>query len=349
VEHGRKALAVVMNKLDALRAAAGKTTRLRVWGHSKGASIVESTWRMEARNDNTKFITTLNGVDTYVDACPRDNCYYFGFGYPYEQERTSGYSISRAAASTWLGTVPGNLAKAPAANAEWWRLTTFSNMSDPIYSCDRSCAFALAFNSHCHRYEQFLSAFGYSYFDSFNTFTSSSTRPAPAFFGDQCGEVGNTGTFELSPADVTVAPRERVTLALEWTVPDGGWRVLKELHLRVRDGGRIALWVRFEEATGELSVFQEQIDGFGGFGSGREPGSREVLSTPAATLYLDGSAVHAAGPAASTVTLELEISFKESAAGLPLLVEVSANDDLGNTENFRPAGTLTVTGAPHGR
>lgn len=51
------------------RTAAEGGRALRVWGHSKGAAIVESTWRMEARNGQTEFISTLGGQDYYVDAC----------------------------------------------------------------------------------------------------------------------------------------------------------------------------------------------------------------------------------------------------------------------------------------
>jgi hypothetical protein len=189
VEHGRKALAIVLNRLDALRAAAGKTARLRVWGHSKGAAIVESTWRMEARNGQTKFITRLNGVDRFVDACPSDNCYYFGFGYPYERERTNAFSISRATASTWTSSTDGYIDKPASSHAHWWRLTTFTNLSDPIYECTLSCAADLVLNSHCHQYENFLSDEGYSYFDAWNAYTSASTRPARRFLGDRCGPV----------------------------------------------------------------------------------------------------------------------------------------------------------------
>ena len=188
VEHGRKALAIILNKLDRLRVAAGKTERLRVWGHSKGAAIVESTWRMEARNGHTKFITRLNGKDYYVNACPSNNCYYFGFGYPYEMEHTNRFSISRATSSTWDSETDGYIEKPAPEQNQWWRLTTFTNLSDPIYECTWSCAWDLVVNSYCHRYENFLRTEEYSYFDRWNTYTSNSGWPSPRWKKNQCGE-----------------------------------------------------------------------------------------------------------------------------------------------------------------
>jgi hypothetical protein len=188
VEHGRRALAVALNKLDTLRTAASKTERLRVWGHSKGAAIVESTWRMEARNGHTKFITRLNGKDYYVDACPSNKCFYFGFGYPYEMERANRFSISPATASTWDDATDGYIEKPASEHNQWWRLTTFTNLSDPIYECSWFCAWDLVMNNHCHRYENFLGTKGYEYFDKWNTYTSSSAGPSLRWEGNQCGE-----------------------------------------------------------------------------------------------------------------------------------------------------------------
>ena len=133
-EHGRKALAIVLNRLDRLRTEKGKDLGHRVWGHSKGAAIVESTWRMEARNGKTKFITRLGGHDYYRDACPSNRCYYFGFGYPRQRELDSPYSISRATANMWSNVTDGWIAK-PRRQSEYWRLTTFTNLSDLIYEC----------------------------------------------------------------------------------------------------------------------------------------------------------------------------------------------------------------------
>ena len=339
VEHGRKALAIVLNRVDRLRAAAGKTARLRVWGHSKGAAIVESTWRMEARNNNTKFITTLNGVDHYVDACPSNNCYYFGFGYPWEMERANRFSISTVTAGMWSSTTDGYISKPATSNSHWWRLTTFTNLSDPIYECTLGCAWDLVVNARCHRYEGFLASEGYTSFDAWNAYTASSARPAPLWEGDRCGAVGDVGTFLVTLPDA-IPVVERTIVAVEWTVPTGSWHVLSELHVRIRDGSDIALWARFDEARGTLGIFKELQEAFG---PERPLGSAAVLASSFASVHLLGSRVRAEGPTAPTMLLELEVRFHGRAAGRTFVVEVAATDDLGNIQEFVPAGTLTVT------
>jgi hypothetical protein len=186
-EHGRKALALVLNRVDRLRTQNGKKGRLRVWGHSKGAAIVASTWRMEARNGKTKYITTLNGKKRYVDACPSNRCYYFGFGYPRKMEIGSRFSISRVTGSMWSSGTGGQIIKPPSKQNAWWRLTSFTNATDPIFTCTLKCAWDLVTKSRCHFYNKFLRDKGYSYFDGFNRYGSRSSRPSPRMIGDKCG------------------------------------------------------------------------------------------------------------------------------------------------------------------
>jgi hypothetical protein len=197
VEHGRKALAVVLNRLDEKRTEYEERTgawlpALRVWGHSKGASIVESTWRMEARNGKSKFITRLIGRNHYVDACPSNRCYYFGFAYPRAQELNSDYSISHWTGTTWGPQTVGFIAKPATWHNEYWRLTTFTNQDDPIYTCGDiiSCGWDLFWDSMsstpCHEYEWFLGTFGYAYFDWWNKFGLFATDAE--WVGNQCGK-----------------------------------------------------------------------------------------------------------------------------------------------------------------
>ncbi len=79
------------------------------------------------------------------------------------------------------------------------------------------------------------------------------------------------------------------------------------------------------------------------FGPEAPAGSNNRLETPSATLYLAQTSVVAAGPTSPTVTLNLALSFKPSAAGRTYTVEVAASDDAGHEDAFKPAGTLTVT------
>ncbi len=345
-EHGRKALALVLNSLDLIRRQRRRNEPIRVWGHSKGAAIAASTWRMEARNGRTKFIGGTASHQQYVDACPRNNCFYFGFGYPRTMERNNRFSISRAAASLLSTTDDGFIKKPGRSHNDWHRLTTFTNLSDPIYECNLSCALSLAFNRRCHEYQDFLSDEGYAFFDEWNRFGESSSAPAPDFIGNHCGDVGDPGTFSLAPDDVRVAPRERLRLGLEWTVPEGGWRVLDEMQVRLRDGDDVALWVRFDEAANQLGVYDGRRERFTGAAA---PGDRTVLKGRGARLHLGGSRVVADGALDPSVLLELEVSLGHRYRGRELVVEVLATDDLGGAQDFRPAGTVKVRGRDRSR
>src|SRR5437870_3918354 len=66
---------------------------------------------------------------------------------------------------------------------------------------------------------------------------------------------GGTGTFDLTPTHTTVRPGASTKLALEWTVPSGGWRVLKDVELRLKDDdGRTILRIRFNEASNTFQI-----------------------------------------------------------------------------------------------
>jgi hypothetical protein len=151
------------------------------------------------------------------------------------------------------------------------------------------------------------------------------------------------GVLDLTPAEATLRAGERFAYAFEWTVPEGGWRSLDTLELRLLDGAEVILWVRFAEAAdppGSLGTFSLVNERTGQEGPRFAPGSRNRLQTNAATVYLDGSAAH--GPPGSTVGLTLELSFKPQAAGRSYAVEVLATDDAGAGTGFVEAGTLTV-------
>ena len=149
-----------------------------------------------------------------------------------------------------------------------------------------------------------------------------------------------TGTFDLSPAEATVAALEPLSYALVWTVPaPRNWHDLQFVQLRIRDDQDTILSVLFDEAGKTFSLFYEAT---GQFGNGFAAGSPNVLETPEETLYLADTSVVGSGPTGPSVTLNLSLSLKPQTAGHTFLVEVSASDDLGNFDDFAPAGTLTV-------
>lgn len=152
---------------------------------------------------------------------------------------------------------------------------------------------------------------------------------------------GQTGTFALSPQHAVVRPGTRTTLGLEWTVPAGGWRTLKTIDLKVRhpSGKQGVLWVRFDEATNTVRLFDPDE---GKFGPARALGSNGVLSTRFATVHLRTSRVIADGPLDDSVVLSLDVSFKPKVAGRRFIIEAAATDDLGHRDAFDLAGTLRV-------
>lgn len=151
-----------------------------------------------------------------------------------------------------------------------------------------------------------------------------------------------TGTFDLTPGNAAVvAVRGRLNYAFTWTVPAPlNWHDLQFLQLRIRDDNGIILSLLFDEASNTFVLLNRTT---GQPERGSLPGRPNLLETPEATLHLAETSVVGSGPTGPSVTLNLSLSFKPSAAGRTFVVEVAASDDLGNHDDFAQAGTLTVT------
>lgn len=147
-----------------------------------------------------------------------------------------------------------------------------------------------------------------------------------------------TGTFHLTPTASTVAAGESTQLELTWTVPQGGWTVLNQVDLRLRDDQGRLIWIRFDEATRTVSLYNSST---GKFGPAKKLGSNTVLSGPLADLNLSSSSFAAAGPSDPTVTLSFDLRFKGNSRGT-YQIETAATDDLGHSDPFRFAGTLEI-------
>ncbi|PWU14955.1 MAG: hypothetical protein C5B50_16270 [Verrucomicrobia bacterium] len=149
------------------------------------------------------------------------------------------------------------------------------------------------------------------------------------------------GFFDLEPAyGATAKVHEPVNYAYTWTVPDPlNWHALEWLKFRLRDDEENLLTVRLDVASKTLSVLNEAN---GQFVAGGLPGSPWQLETPEATLYLSHSSAVGSGPTGPSVTLNLALSFKPSAANRFLSVEVAARDLLGGENGFAQAGTLFI-------
>ncbi|MGH7179470.1 MAG: carbohydrate-binding protein, partial [Tepidisphaeraceae bacterium] len=144
-----------------------------------------------------------------------------------------------------------------------------------------------------------------------------------------------TGTFDLTQS--AIGADGHVRLGLTWTVPTGGWRVLKEVLLRLTDEAGDSLLIKFDEAANTFSLFNPQS---GKYGPGKAPGSNGTLSIGFATLHLRTTSVQASGPTDPSVLLSLDISFSNSVRGRHFIIEAAASDDLGHNDIFLPAGVL---------
>ena len=136
---------------------------------------------------------------------------------------------------------------------------------------------------------------------------------------------------------------EHVSLGLQWTVPEGSWHRLHNMQLRIRDAFDTLALVLFNEADRTLSLFDPDT---GKFGPAKAVGSNGVLANRYVTISLGTSSVTAASPSSPTVTLTLDLVFKESASGRHLILEAAASDDLGHFQDFAIGGALDVGPEP---
>jgi hypothetical protein len=167
-------------------------------------------------------------------------------------------------------------------------------------------------------------------------------QPVGTILNDDSSLTFTVGTFELAPADATVAVGERLTYALTWTVPSESWRDLDTIQFRIGEEGSL-LWLLFDETSRKLSLYNPAN---GDFGPAFAPGSRNVLSSGAAKLYLAESAFIAAGPDSPEVTLLLTVEFGPQAVGEDYPVEVGAASDDGQFQDFTAGATLTIAPKP---
>jgi len=150
--------------------------------------------------------------------------------------------------------------------------------------------------------------------------------------------------FDLGVADVglpsVIHPHEHVTAEFGWLLTGGRhWRQLQTLELRLRNGSDIPLWVRWDEATNQFSLFNTSS---GRFGPPSLPGDSNVLAGRGVQLHLDSTQAIGSGPTGSSVALLLDLTFEPAAAG-SYTIEVAAVDDTGQRDDFATVGSVTVS------
>lgn len=135
------------------------------------------------------------------------------------------------------------------------------------------------------------------------------------------------GITTVAPLPKQVDVGQEVLAAVTWTVPDGGWRQLSTIELRLRDkhdDDKLIL-LRFDEATNSFSLEQ----------------SSAVRGVPI-TLIPEKSTFQAAGPTAPTVTVTFAFRFNNSSAGDQYMVDVAADNDAGDQSGFSQIAKIHV-------
>jgi hypothetical protein len=148
----------------------------------------------------------------------------------------------------------------------------------------------------------------------------------------------NVGTSVVTVATPVVRPGGRVTLTLTWTHPSN-WHELESIHLRLVGRRGVLAWVRFDEATGLLRLWDPTKRKFKRPGV---PGSNARLRTRDAILDLASSRVQGSGPTGRSVTLTITLRLRRHVKPGLYRIEVMATDDHGNSQGFEQVGTLSV-------
>jgi hypothetical protein len=153
-----------------------------------------------------------------------------------------------------------------------------------------------------------------------------------------------TGAFEMSLDNARVQVDEITHYSVTWTVPEGeAWRDLKTIDLRLRQGNKTALLVRWDEAANTFRVCETngKHDSDVNCTPAQLPGSPFILETTNGRLYVAESSVVGSGPTGRSVTLNLAISLGPKAHG-QYRVELAASDDFGKQDDFVRASDLHI-------
>lgn len=154
------------------------------------------------------------------------------------------------------------------------------------------------------------------------------------------GGIGGFGGFALATPDSTVKVGESLPLIFGWVVPaPGTWRDIRTLEVRLRDQGRLALWVRWDGSSNTLALVDPATGGT--TGPRRHPGSEGQLRGRLASLAVADSAKEDAGPGGDSLALLLPVAFARAAAGRTFLLEIGATHADGELF-FATAGRVTV-------
>ena len=160
------------------------------------------------------------------------------------------------------------------------------------------------------------------------------------FGGGGFGSFSGFGNFVAATPEPAVTAGESLPLVVAWAVPEpASWRDLRALEVRIRNRGRVALWLRWDERSNTLA----QVDPATGraVGRHRRPGGGGTFGTGLATLDVAAVEVEDSGPGGDAVALLLPVTFTPAAAGRAYLVEMGADHDDGQVF-FGTVGRIAV-------
>lgn len=152
--------------------------------------------------------------------------------------------------------------------------------------------------------------------------------------GGQFGGVGGApfqggfGGFVIATPEARIRPGQQVPLIFGWVVPPPAvWRDIESMEVRVRDREKIAVWVRWNEATNTLVLVDPKTGK--PVGTPRPLGARGRLVGELASLDVGGSALEDSGPTGDHFALLLPLRFTTAAGGRRYQVEIGAGSDEG--------------------
>jgi Tol biopolymer transport system component len=175
------------------------------------------------------------------------------------------------------------------------------------------------------------------------------------------GKVSNSASFivkfalvgvaalNIEPAGAQSAVGQTTVFNLAWTHTTEPWRAMNEMDMRLIDGERIPLWVRYQETRDEngndiSTVILLNADGTPA-GSGRF-GAAQVIENDTVRIDLAQTSFQGSGESGSNIRVRIPVVFKQPAVqDEPYDIEMYGVDDLGGEQGPNQMGEWTVTNA----
>ncbi|CAN5453925.1 hypothetical protein BH09PLA1_BH09PLA1_19210 [soil metagenome] len=158
------------------------------------------------------------------------------------------------------------------------------------------------------------------------------TSGRPVLRIDASPQVGTT-RLATSLLNTAVGKLVPVAVPVEWAVPQGSWRQLSNIQLRLRGKRGSEILINWNEADNTFALFDPMT---GRFGEPMKIGTDAVLSNSLVNISLKRSSVAARGPTSSKVTVTFSLQFKGPIQRWT--IDAAASNDLGSQTRFVHVG-----------